>query len=99
MMERNTETRTFRSELRKANTIYRQLTHPLAGQQNGEADEHTSLLGRASTTYTNGASGHSATRDFFLNSKYTPGTESPKPWVKYPAHVWHVTKATLLSSE
>jgi Ca2+:H+ antiporter len=35
---------------------------------------------------------------FFLDTKFTPGADSPNPFVKWPAHVWHVTKITLLSS-
>ncbi|KAI1267923.1 calcium/proton exchanger [Xylariaceae sp. FL1019] len=69
---------------------------PRRGQHgNGAPNEHTSLLGG---THGFGGSHHSPTFDFFFNSKHTPGADSPKPWVKYPAHVWHITKATLLSS-
>ena len=61
---------------------------------NGSApDERTSLLGSGG-----GANGNHSSRDFFFNSKVTPGVDSQKPWVKYPAHVWHITKMTLLSS-
>ncbi|KAM7207475.1 Sodium/calcium exchanger domain containing protein [Naviculisporaceae sp. PSN 640] len=35
---------------------------------------------------------------FFLDTKHTPGTDSPNPLVKWPARVWNVTKVTLLSS-
>ncbi|KAI0164191.1 calcium/proton exchanger [Xylariaceae sp. FL1272] len=62
---------------------------------NGAPNEHTSLLGG---TNGSGRCHHSPTYEFFFNSKHTPGADSPKPWVKYPAHVWHITKATLLSS-
>ncbi|KAH7027914.1 Ca2+ transporter [Microdochium trichocladiopsis] len=57
-------------------------------------DEHTALLGSGGRS----ANGSHSTRDFFFNSQVTPGLESEKPWVKYPAHVWHITKMTLLSS-
>ncbi|KAH7012039.1 calcium ion transporter [Microdochium trichocladiopsis] len=57
-------------------------------------DEHTALLGSGGRS----ANGSHSTRDFFFNSRVTPGLESKKPWVKYPAHVWHITKMTLLSS-
>jgi len=55
-------------------------------------DEHTSLLGSG------GANGSHSTRDFFFNSHVTPGINSEKLWVKYPAHAWHILKMTLLSS-
>ncbi|KAJ2979063.1 hypothetical protein NUW58_g7301 [Xylaria curta] len=68
-------------------------------RENGTPDEHTPLVGE------NGRSlpkdddrEHSPTWEFFFNSSRTPGRDSPKPWVKYPAHIWHITKATLLSS-
>ncbi|RYO97071.1 hypothetical protein DL765_011369 [Monosporascus sp. GIB2] len=67
-------------------------------RENGEPHERTSLLGRAGSVFSNGDPDHSYVRDFFFNSAYTPGADSPKPWVRYPAHVWHITKAVLLSS-
>lgn len=42
---------------------------------------------------------NNAAYDFFLNKNSTPGTNSPKTWVKAPANVWHIVKATLLSSK
>ncbi|KAI2628770.1 Calcium/proton exchanger [Hypoxylon sp. NC1633] len=69
---------------------------------NGEPHEGTSLLGRVREngfyTHNGHGHGHGETWEFFFNSQHTPGTDNPKPWVKYPAHVWHITKATLLSS-
>jgi len=35
---------------------------------------------------------------FFLDRKRTPGTDSHNPFVSVPAHIWNVTKVTLLSS-
>ena len=66
--------------------------------ENGDAHERTSLLGSGSGG-PNGDARHSYTRDFFLNSAYTPGTDSRKPWIRFPAHVWHILKAVLLSSK
>lgn len=34
---------------------------------------------------------------FFLDTKHTPGTDSPNPLVRCPATVWNVAKVTLLS--
>ncbi|KAI4871127.1 Calcium/proton exchanger [Hypoxylon rubiginosum] len=73
------------------------LTHPGYPRENGEAHEGTPLLGR-SNEYANGHHDRGEAWQFFFNSQHTPGTDNPKPWVKYPAHVWHITKATLLSS-
>ncbi|KAL7622074.1 Vacuolar membrane antiporter [Parahypoxylon ruwenzoriense] len=68
--------------------------------ENGEPHERTSLLGHI---HQNGFASHhhghgSEAWQFLFNSQYTPGADNPKPWVRYPAHVWHITKATLLSS-
>ncbi|KAI1777136.1 Calcium/proton exchanger [Hypoxylon cercidicola] len=73
------------------------LTNPDYPRENGEAHEGTPLLGH-SNDYANGHHDRGEAWQFFFNSHHTPGTENPKPWVKYPAHVWHITKATLLSS-
>ena len=95
-MDRNTDQEVLRQFHRIGRTFTAENhTHP-AG--NGDVNEETSLLG-GGPGGPNGTAGHSYTRDFFLNSAYTPGTDSPRPWVKYPAHVWHITKAVLLSSE
>ncbi|CAJ2504846.1 Uu.00g122400.m01.CDS01 [Anthostomella pinea] len=67
-------------------------------RENGEAHERTSLLGGGNILGHHGSKSHSATWEFFFNTKHTPGTDDPKPYVKYPAHVWHIAKATLLSS-
>ncbi|OTB09519.1 hypothetical protein M426DRAFT_80754 [Hypoxylon sp. CI-4A] len=86
----------FHSQIRK--TVTGLTSHSL-GQGNGEAHENTPLL--AGNGHGNGhavANGHGETYEFFFDSQHTPGTNNPKPWVKYPAHVWHITKATLLSS-
>ncbi|KAI0899245.1 Calcium/proton exchanger [Annulohypoxylon nitens] len=73
-------------------------------RENGEPHEGTPLIGNGSINQNGNGNGHgpghghSETWEFLFNSHYTPGADNPKPWVKYPAHVWHITKATLLSS-
>jgi Ca2+:H+ antiporter len=95
MMDRDTGYN-VQAGIRKTATINRNNTY---SRVNGgeQPHERSSLLGRI-VPGANGSAGHSPTRDFFFNSKFTPGADSPKPWVKYPANVWHVTKVTLLSS-
>ncbi|KAI3320281.1 Calcium/proton exchanger [Xylariaceae sp. AK1471] len=67
--------------------------------ENGTVNERTALLsGSGGSLRNDDTKSHNPTWEFFFNSQYTPGRHSPKPWVKYPAHVWHITKATLLSS-
>lgn len=65
--------------------------------ENGTLSERTPLVG-GSPNGNGHAKHHGPTWEFFFNSRHTPGCDNPKPWVKYPAHVWHITKATLLSS-
>ncbi|OTA92888.1 hypothetical protein M434DRAFT_316026 [Hypoxylon sp. CO27-5] len=85
----------FHNQLRKTVTGLTTYSHG-PHHENGEPlNERTSLLGNGSAV---AGSGHSDTWEFFFNTRYTPGTDNPKPWVKYPAHSWHITKATLLSS-
>jgi Ca2+:H+ antiporter len=36
-------------------------------------------------------------RHLLINNESTPGTNSPNPFVRWPALVWNVTKVTLLS--
>ncbi|KAI0169003.1 Calcium/proton exchanger [Hypoxylon sp. FL1284] len=84
----------FQNQLRKTLTS---LTNPDYPHENGNAHEGTPLLGRMNHL-ANGHHEHGDTWRFFFNSQHTPGTDNPKPWVKYPAHVWHIFKATLLSS-
>ncbi|KAI0395491.1 calcium/proton exchanger [Xylariaceae sp. FL0594] len=86
---------TFRDAVRRA-TGLSIAGHTHTGRENGTVDERTSLLNR--TGPDNANKDHHPVREFFFNPRYTPGHDSPKPWVKYPAHVWHITKATLLSS-
>ncbi|ORY62573.1 Sodium/calcium exchanger protein-domain-containing protein [Pseudomassariella vexata] len=71
--------------------------HHTHGGRNGDANERTPLV----STSDNGNGHnheHSPTYKFFLDTQETPGLGSQKPWVKWPAHVWHTTKTTLLSS-
>ncbi|KAH6618080.1 Sodium/calcium exchanger protein-domain-containing protein [Chaetomium sp. MPI-SDFR-AT-0129] len=37
-------------------------------------------------------------RHVFINTRSSPGTDNPNPFIRYPAHLWNVTKVTLLSS-
>lgn len=85
----------FRNQVRKATGMStRRDTRP---HENGTLNERTPLVG-GSLNGNGHAKHHSPTWEFFFNSRHTPGCDNPKPWVKYPAHVWHITKATLLSS-
>ncbi|KAI1334564.1 Calcium/proton exchanger [Xylariaceae sp. FL0016] len=69
------------------------------GPSNGEAHEGTPLIsGVRSMVHGSVHPPHSQTWEVLFNTKHTPGADSPKPWVKWPAYVWHITKATLLSS-
>ncbi|KAI1272851.1 calcium/proton exchanger [Xylaria sp. FL0933] len=96
-MDRQTALPSFQKTVRKA-------TGGLFGydrhtRENGTLNERTPLVSENGTSSPrNYRKDHSPTWEFFFNQKNTPGCDSPKPWVKYPAHVWHVTKATLLSS-
>jgi Ca2+:H+ antiporter len=36
-------------------------------------------------------------RHLLVNSQSSPGTDSPNPFVRWPARVWNVTKITLFS--
>ncbi|KAI0009225.1 Calcium/proton exchanger [Xylariaceae sp. FL0662B] len=87
----------FQGNMRK---VFTSLTgHSHAGE-NGEPHEGSALLGYGDGL-TNGFHrhrGHGEAWEFFFNAQHTPGTDNANRWVKYPAHVWHVVKATLLSS-
>ncbi|KAK8120659.1 calcium proton exchanger [Apiospora kogelbergensis] len=63
--------------------------------QNGYAHETTPLMGSGSVQNHH----HSDTYRFFLDLWYTPGMDSDKPLVKFPARLWHIIKATLLRSK
>ncbi|KAI8963202.1 Calcium/proton exchanger [Daldinia sp. FL1419] len=99
-MSRDSALPSFQTQIRKTVTG---LTHP---RENGAPTENTPLLnngqnGHVSHVEQNGfahQNGHGGAWEFLFNSHHTPGTEHPKPWVKYPAHTWHITKTTLLSS-
>lgn len=98
-MDRQTALPSFQTQMRKA--TWGLLGHDSERRQNGNGtpDERTPLVnGNGSAPRNNGGKHHGPAWEFFFNSKDTPGCDSPKPWVKYPAHVWHITKATLLSS-
>ncbi|KAI1801958.1 Calcium/proton exchanger [Daldinia bambusicola] len=102
-MDRETALPSFQTQLRKTVTG---LTHP---HENEEPNEDTPLLNNGHVVQNgngngngNGSASHhgrgGGAWEFLFNSHHTPGTDNPKPWVKYPAHTWHITKATLLSS-
>ncbi|KAI0888025.1 Calcium/proton exchanger [Annulohypoxylon maeteangense] len=92
----------FHDQIRKTVTGLTVSSH--GHHENGEAHEGTPLIGNGngngngSISQNGHGHGHSDMWEFLFNSHYTPGADNPKPWVKYPAHVWHITKATLLSS-
>jgi Ca2+:H+ antiporter len=57
--------------------------------------ERRPLLGHHATTTLHsepGFWGH-----LLVNPQSTPGTDSPNPFVRWPARVWNVTKVTLFS--
>lgn len=58
-------------------------------------DEHTPLIANGRTASHNG---HGFWHEVFLDPKKTPGLDSPNPYVKWPVHVFNVTKIVLLSS-
>ncbi|RYO91865.1 hypothetical protein DL766_006122 [Monosporascus sp. MC13-8B] len=98
-MDHDTAKQDFHAEFRRVGQVATFGSHRhTQPRENGEAHERTSLLGGAGSVFSDGGPDHSYVRDFFFNSAYTPGADSPKPWVRYPAHVWHVMKAVLLSS-
>ena len=69
-------------------TLPRKNTMP---HQNGYAHEGTPLMGSNHVQHH-----HSNTYRFFLDLWYTPGMDSDKLLVKFPAQFWHIIKATLL---
>ncbi|KAH9884084.1 Calcium/proton exchanger [Xylariomycetidae sp. FL2044] len=85
----------FRGQVNKVATFMSGHSHP--HENGGEPHEGTSLLGGLSPSGGH-SKGHSETWEFFFNTSHTPGIDSPKPWVRYSAHSWHILKATLLSS-
>ncbi|KAI1741717.1 calcium/proton exchanger [Xylaria scruposa] len=97
-MARETALPSFQMQMRKA--TWGILGYDPSSRENRRPDEHTPLIGENGNSPSghDGAKNHSPTWEFLFNSKSTPGCDSPKPWVKYPAHVWHIAKATLLSS-
>ncbi|ROW01292.1 hypothetical protein VMCG_05839 [Cytospora schulzeri] len=73
---------------------------PNGSNENGgpsENDEQTPLIGRS-----NGDAPSPKVRGFwgqvFLDSRKTPGVDSPNPFIKWPAHVFNIIKVTLLSN-
>ncbi|KAI1095587.1 Calcium/proton exchanger [Rostrohypoxylon terebratum] len=92
----------FHTQLRK--TVTGLTVGSRTHHENGEPHEGTPLISNGTINQNGNGNGHgpghgnSETWEFLFNSHYTPGADNPKPWVKYPAHVWHITKATLLSS-
>ncbi|KAI1435446.1 calcium/proton exchanger [Xylaria sp. CBS 124048] len=72
--------------------------HPRRG--NGVPHESTPLVGGNGIypSENGNSNGHHTTQDFFFNSRYTPGCDSPNVGLKGLANAWHITKVTLLSS-
>lgn len=68
------------------------------GDRNIMDDEESPLLGlRHGVSH---ASLHPNTgfwRHLLLNPHSSPGTDSPNPFIRWPAHAWNVTKVTLFS--
>lgn len=58
------------------------------------ADENTGLLGANG----NGGVRKSTLHELFLNKRHTPGMESENGFIRFNAHVFNVTKVTLLSN-
>ncbi|TVY75960.1 Vacuolar calcium ion transporter [Lachnellula suecica] len=62
---------------------------------NGGTNERTGLLGGQE----NGGPSHTSSfRQFFLDKRHTPGTESGNRFVRVPAQAFNVTKVTLFSN-
>ena len=63
------------------------------------ADETTGLLGVNGNGNGTGAGRKRSTfHEIFLNKRHTPGMESENKFVKFNAHVFNITKVTLLSN-
>jgi Ca2+:H+ antiporter len=63
------------------------------------ADENTGLLSVNGNGNGNGRVRKRSTfSEFFLDTRHTPGMESENPFVRFHAHVFNVTKVTLLSN-
>ncbi|KAI1148464.1 calcium/proton exchanger [Nemania diffusa] len=99
-MDRQTALPSFQNKMRQATSNWGALVHDHSSQENGTVSERTPLVREngGSPSQNGGAKNRTSTWEFFFNSSHTPGCDSPKLWVKYPANVWHITKATLLSS-
>ena len=57
--------------------------------------EHRPLLGHHVSSTLHAEPGF--WRHLLINTQSTPGTNSPNPFVRWPALVWNVTKVTLFS--
>ncbi|GAP87117.1 putative calcium proton exchanger [Rosellinia necatrix] len=92
----------FQNQVRKA--TWGMFGHACRSNDSQMPDERSPLItgnGNGNGRVPNGNSAikdHGSAWEFFFNSRHTPGCDSPKPWVNYPANVWHIIKATLLSS-
>ena len=74
-------------------------------KRTGGANERTPLInGESSSTlhaehpHSNSARSSGGASAFFLNSKHTPGTDSPNILVRWSSYTWHIAKVTLLSN-
>ncbi|KAK3941616.1 Sodium/calcium exchanger protein-domain-containing protein [Diplogelasinospora grovesii] len=92
----------FREEYRRVASGHSKAPHhPLNGHtaNGGNMDERSPLLpGLPGTHEASHRHRHGFWWHVFLNKRATPGTDSPNPFVRYPAHFWMVVKATLLST-
>lgn len=61
-------------------------------------DERSPLIAHANRDGNGDARPHSTLHELFLNKKYTPGMDSENKLVSLCAHVFNVTKITLLSN-
>lgn len=82
-------------------TLSRTLSETMPNRSSDDyPSERTALLNGNINDWGNGHSGSGSShwKNFFLNRRTTPGTESPNPLVRYSASTWHITKVTLMSS-
>ncbi|KAK4219956.1 hypothetical protein QBC37DRAFT_74859 [Rhypophila decipiens] len=78
------------------NQYRRVASHKIMNGRTTQGGETTPLLGPSPIVHPSHERG--PVWRFFLDTKNTPGTDSPNPLTKWPARVWNVTKVTLLSS-
>lgn len=106
-----TVTRKFTNLLRREtartqNTSYGTTNGTTNGTANGSFSNPYSPLGNMNGESEPLLGGHGSSilhpepgfwRHLLVNTRSSPGTDNPNPFIRYPAHVWNVTKVTLLS--